>query len=1432
VILERFHPAIRRWFTERLGEPTAAQRKGWEAIRAGRDTLIAAPTGSGKTLAAFLSALDELFTEGQNGPLPDETRVVYVSPLKALSSDIHVNLAEPRREIRQLAEAMGYQPAKITAAVRTGDTPQSERAAMIKTPPHILVTTPESLYLLLTAERGREMLRTVRTVIVDEIHAVIESRRGAHLALSLERLEHVAGRKLQRIGLSATQRPIEDVARFLVGSGEVRSVGPSVRPSVAVIDEGHKRALDLAIELPGAPLEAVMSNEVWEEIYDRIATLANEHKTTLVFVNTRRMCERVAYNLAERLGEDAVAAHHGSLSREKRQDAERRLKQGDLRLLVATASLELGIDIGSVDLVCQLGTTRRIAAFLQRVGRSGHTVRGTPKGRLFPLSRDELVECAALLRAVRAGELDRLRMPPHPLDVLAQQLVAETAAEDWDTAALFDLVRRAWPYHDLDRATFDEVLAMIGDGFSTRRGRRGALIHLDRVNGKARGRKAARLTAITSGGAIPDLGDFRVILEPDETFVGTVNEDWAFESMAGDIFQLGNTCWEILRIEAGTVRVKDAHGQPPTLPFWFGEAPARSDELSQAVGKLITDLAPRLNDPEAAVQWLVREFEDDSVRRSVGPSVRCLSEAGAEQIVRYLGEAQRMLGALPSQDTLVMERFFDEAGGMQLIIHSPFGSRINRAWGLALRKRFCRQFNFELQAAATENALLLSLGPQHSFPLEDVFRYLHPNTVRDVLVQALLDAPMFGTRWRWNTTLALAVLRNRGGKRSPPQIQRMEAEDLLAAVFPDAAACLENIAGDREVPDHPLVRQTIEDCLDDAMDLPGLIRLLTAIHGGGINLVARDLPEPSPLASEILNARPYAFLDDAPAEERRALAVNTRRAFDPGTSGDLGALDPAAIERVRAEAWPSPDTADELHDALMVAAFLRDDEIAEWAALRDELVAAGRIVRAGALWFAVERKDEPLRELVRGRMEIAGPLTVAALARLLGASVSEADAALHELEREGVVLRGHFTPGVEELEWCERRLLARIHRYTIGKLRAEIEPVTTADFMSFLFDWQHLTGGNRVLGLEGLEKIMRQLDGFEVPAGAWEMDILGARCEEYDPHLLDTLCLMGRVMWGRVSPPTVTAEGPASGPLRSTRIALFLREHRDLWLSLRGGPSGPVLAEHGLQPGANARAVLDVLERRGASFFGDLVTATGLLATHVEQALAELAGIGLVTADGFTGLRALITPEAKRPPLAGGVGAKRRTRTVQFGVESAGRWSLLRRTEGAVDDRGEAIEHLARTLLLRYGVVFRKLLAREPFAVPWRELLRTFWRLEARGEIRGGRFVAGVSGEQFALPEAVGQLRAVRRREKTGELVSISAADPLNLSGVIGPDERVSAVTGNRLVFEDGRLIAVREAGKTRQLVEAAPEKKLEIDRVIVRKRVSPSLRARLGMAG
>ena len=1390
-MLHGFHPLVSRWFTDTLGTPTTAQQRGWTAIRERRHTLIAAPTGSGKTLAAFLTAIDDLVREGAAAPLPDEVRVVYVSPLKALSADIHKNLAEPRREIRQLAESLGVAAPRITAAVRTGDTTQSERAAMLRKPPHILVTTPESLYLLLTSQNSREMLRTARTVIVDEIHAVIGTRRGAHLALSLERLQQIAEAPLLRIGLSATQKPVEEVARFLVGSRD------AAQTSCAIVDEGHRRTMDLAVEIPRSNLEAVMAHEVWEEYYDRLTELISAHKTTLIFVNTRRLAERLAKHLSERLGTDAVTAHHGSLSKETRLDAEHRLKTGALKALVATASLELGIDIGHVDLVCQIGSPHRIATLLQRIGRSGHTISGTPKGRLFPASRDDLVECAALLRAVTRGELDRIVSHDAPLDVLAQQIVAEASCADHGEDELFALVRRAWPYRDLSRTDFDGVVAMVAEGFSTRRGRRAALVHRDEVHRMLRGRRGSRLLALTAGGAIPEVADYRVILEPDETFLGTLNEDFAIESMPGDVFQLGNASWRVVRISTGTVRVADAQGAPPSIPFWFGEAPARSDELSRAVSDLRADvehLMTRVGSgfSRACQEWLQTETG--------------LCEGAAEQIAAYFEDGHRVLGVIPTQQTLVLERFFDESGGMQLVLHAPLGSRINRAWALALRKRFCRQFNFELQAAATEDAILLSLGEQHSFPLADVFRYLHPATVRDILVQAFLDAPVFQTRWRWNATISLAVPRNRNGAKVPPQLQRMQAEDLMAAVFPDAAACLENIPGDRQIPDHPLVTQTVRDCLEEAMDLDGLVSVLEQVRAGALRCVSRDTPEPSVFAHEILNARPYAFLDDAPLEERRAHAVQTRRAGEQAHEDAI--LDVNAIARVRDEARPDPRDPEELHDALLTSGFLRDDELD--VAHATVLQTASRATRAPVIgaWFAAERLPELLAvhpdvalspaiaapasrtarvwtrhdaivELLRNRLATVGPVSAADLGASLGIAVADADAALVALEGDGVVLRGSFTPGAGTLEWCDRRLLARIHRYTLDRLRAEIAPVSVADFMRFLLTWQHVEPSSALSGIEGLRAIVAQLEGVELPARAWERYVLPARLDRYDRASLDLLCLTGQVGWARLS------AGPTQ-VVGATPVALFLREHADVWLSLRDdATSGTDTRVSSL-----GQKILEHLRSRGASFGSELIAACNLNDDDLRTGITELVGLGLVTSDGFAGLRGIISSSS--------AGARMNR------PESAGRWCELRRTAVPVD-RDAAIEALAWTLLRRYGVLFRRLLAREAFDVPWRELSRVCRRLEARGDIRGGRFVSGMSGEQFALPDAVERLREVRRSAHDDRLIVISAADPLNLTGIITSGDRIRTAASNRIVYRNGVPLAAMEGDMLRMLTTVDP---------------------------
>ncbi len=1421
--LAGFHPAVATWFERTFGEPTPPQVEGWPAIREGAHTLIASPTGSGKTLAAFLCAIDDLVQRGLREGLEDRVSVLYISPLKALSNDVEKNLQAPLEGIREVLTELEHEDVEIRTGVRTGDTPAHLRTKMVKKPPHIFVTTPESLYILLTSEGGRRMLSDVRTVIVDEIHAVVTNKRGAHLALSLERLEALVGREITRIGLSATQNPIADVARFLVGARSDSS-GNGAAPSCRIIDVGHQREMDVAVELPGSPLETVMALEVWEEVYAKLAALVEAHQTTLIFVNTRRLAERVTRHLSELIGEDAVTSHHGSLARAHRLDAERRLKSGELRAVVATASLELGIDVGDVDLVCQLGSPHSVATFLQRVGRSGHWHGGTPKGRLFPLSRDDLVECAALMRCVQRGELDEIAIPDGPLDILAQQIVASTAAtESWSEDALFALAKRAWPYRNLERNRFSRVVHVLSEGFATSRGRRGAFLHHDEVNRQIRPRRSARLTAITNGGAIPDNFDYEVRLEPEGLRVGSLNEDFAIESMAGDIFQLGNVSYEILRVEPGVVRVADARGKPPSLPFWFGEAPARASLLSDSVNALREGIDARHTDLDEVVAWLKAETAID--------------EPAARQLADYMVSARIALSAMPTQDTVVLERFFDETGAMHLVVHAPFGSRINRAWGLSLRKRFCRSFNVELQAAATEDAIVLSLGPTHSFPLEDVFRFLRAENVRDVLIQALLDAPMFQTRWRWNATRALAVMRFRGGKKVPPQFQRIQADDLLGLCFPDQVACLENVAGDREIPDHPLVHQTIEDCLHEAMDVEGLEALLRRMHGGELKLLGRDLTEPSPLAQEILNARPYTFLDDAPLEERRTQAVMSRRWLDPTRASDLGALDLAAIERVREEAWPEPRDAEEVHDALLLHHCLREDEAAsgEWLPWLHELAGSGRATRfdtgRGVCWTAAERlpllqaawpegtaralvvvparyrnetytREDAAREIVRGRLHASGPVSAPTLVQTLGLDAGLVDSALGALESEGFVLRGTFRPDATETEWCERGLLARIHRYTLSRLRKEIEAVSAADYLRFAVTWQHASPDSRMEGPEGLAAILEQLEGMEAGAAAWEADVLPVRMDGYDPSWLDQLCISGRITWSRRTP----LASRASSPIRTSPLAFCRRAHASTWRFRTGDEPAS----------SDAATVLEALERSGASFFDDIVSASGLLSAQAQKALGELVSLGLVTADGFTGLRALLAPDPKRQ-------RRGRRAVAAYSMEAAGRWSMLPKAPEEHD-----VESIAWTLLRRWGVVFRRLLDREGDLPPWYALLRVYRRLEAQGRIRGGRFVAGFAGEQYALPEAVSALRKARRAPKTGELVSISAADPLNLLGIITPGHRVPATPKNRILFRDGLPIAFREGSET-HFLEDPEEEKWALTQALRRQPVPPTVRAYLG---
>lgn len=1485
--LDVFHPLLATWFTRRLGAPTYPQQAGWPAIAQGRHTLIAAPTGSGKTLAAFMASLDRLLRQALTGTLPERTAVLYVSPLKALSSDVRKNLEEPLAELRALAHEQGLPLPPLRIGLRTGDTTPAQRQAQAKHPPHILITTPESLYLCLTAHRTRDNLTAVRTVIVDEIHALLPDKRGAHLTLSLERLDalcRLAGQPApQRIGLSATVHPIAEVARFLVGAARVAADDggrlDGGRPDCHIVDARQERGqpggapglcrpLDLRVCIPKQPLGAVCSHEQWHDVHDQLAELIKAHKTTLVFVSTRRLAERTAYSLAERLGDGAVMAHHGSLSRAMRLRVEDRLKKGELQAVVATASLELGIDIGAIDLVCQLGSPRAIATFLQRVGRANHRpeVSAVPRGRLFALTRDELCECAALLRAVAAGQLDRQRVPEGPLDVLAQQVVALCATAEQGEDELLQLCRRAWPFRGLTPADLQRVLTMLAEGVATRRGRPSAHLHWDRVNRLIRGRRGAHLFALQNGGTIPEPGDYEVVSEPDEVVLGRLDEEFVVESSPGDVFLLGSTAWRMRRVAGGRAYVVDAGGAPPTVPSWAGEAPGRTFELSQAVAALRGELERCFTTGEPTAAALEQRLQAECG----------LSAEAARQLRDYLLAARRALGQLPTQEVLIAERFFDEGGGMQLVLHMPFGARQNRAFGLALRKKFCRAFNFELQAAATDDGVLLSLGETHSFPLETVWQFLSSLRAEEVLAQAVLGAPVFQPHFRHVATRALQIPRQRNGKKLPPPIVRILTEDLLAAVFPSAAACPENLpGGDLEIPDHPLIRETLRECLHEVMDVAGLRRLLSGIESAQIRVLACDTTEPSPLSHHLLAAAPYAFLDDTPFEERRTRAVTVRR----GTAGQLAdevlaytpaqGLCPEAVAAVQAAAWPRLRDADELHDALLGLYYLpqgRLDFFATHAAATAELLAARRVtvLRLGAftalcpseraaalrtllLAVAAEGLGPPPQfepappalpaapaaadlgaeervvvEIVRGWLAVTGPWAAADLAAALHLPGERVLAALLALEAEGMALRGRFLPAAPgdataapaaREQFCDRRLLLSIHRHTKQRFRRSIEPATPAELWQLLARWQHAWPGTQLSGSTGLLRIVHKLQGFVSGAASFEEELLPLRLRGWDPGWLDALCLSGEVAWGRLRP------GSGEGRFgRSTPLSLWRRGDADFlvpprppfaeWLAASRAATESAPAGEDGRLSKLAEALGEVLARRGARFFTELCRELGRPAREVATALGELCAAGLLTSDGFSGLRLLLGQ--------GGVGGSGQA------AVAAGRWALIEGPREAADsalgpvavsrarfrgaqpvlgaeadwDNPALLESWTNQYLLRYGLLTRELLTREPLGPPLYQVLPVLRRLEARGLVRSGYFVAGLSGEQFATPEALEGLNLVRKRAPTATEpveVRISAADPLNLAGILFPGPKAPSTGSALLIYRDGLPVGVSE---------------------------------------
>ena len=1414
-VLDGFHFLVREWFERRFGQPSRAQELGWPAIGAGTDVLLCAPTGSGKTLAAFMWSINRLVSEAESGALRDEVSVLYVSPLKALANDIRLNLEEPLEGVRAAAVEHKLELAPIRAGLRTGDTAAHERGAMLRRPPHILVTTPESLFILLTSPRFREKLRAVRYVIVDELHALAGNKRGAHLAITLERLERMVRNfgapRPTRIGLSATLNPIENLASFLAGA-EIVGHERRPRPFRIIRADDRPRAIDLKVLAPGPELGPLATHRHWEAAYDRIAELVREHRTTLVFTLSRRLAERVALNLQKRLGADAVMAHHGSLGRAERFDAEQRLKRGELKALVATSSLELGIDVGAVDLVCQIDSPKSISAAIQRIGRSGHALGATPKGRLFALTIDDLIECAAAVHAIRSGLLDAVEIPSECMDVAAQQIVA-IAAEDNEIreSDLLNLLRGAHSFAKLDaselRRLLEELAAEIGGGSV----RAHPKIFYDRTGRRVRARRGARLAAITSGGTIPESGNYDVVIESQNRKIGDIEEDFAQESSRGDVFALGSMPWQIQRISRGRLMVEPAPGMAPTLPFWLNEGAGRTAALSSEVCKLRREIAARFDesapDAQSAARWLEEEC--------------ALDESGAVQAVAYVRRGLAALGAIPDEHTIVAERFFDGLGGTQIVIHAPLGMRVNRAFGLALRKRLCQSFDFEIQASAIDDGVLLALNARHSFALESIFTMINSRTVRDVLTQALLDAPMFETRFRHVATRALSVLRNLRGRKVPAWIQRLRAQDLMIALFPGQQACFENRPARVAIPDHFIVRETLRECLEESTDLKSLMRLMEGIENGTVRTLAVDSIAPSVFAHRLLLAWDYAFLDDGERANRRSRAVTMNRgmAEDVFRSEDLSQMLAAeAVALTTAEATRTAPSRrardrDELYEVIRAHGALAPYQIDERVtgdaiAMLAELELEGRLVRANyganasqkliaaedAALFAAAypnlvfartvadsgqefSREAAHEELVRRALKTSGPITTSELAERLELPPADIERSLAALEASGEVFRGRFTSARDE-QWCERGNLEKIHRLTLARLRAEIEPCEDHEFAAFRLRWFHIGGTDLAPGTEGVAAVLDQFEGSAFSPDLWENAILPARITGYRGDLLDQLCVGGQFVWAALP----DEQGEDAIP---ARVAFFDRRHRVPW-------SVP-----------DERTALDSKEERvwqalvegGAQYLDQLADRAAMSERDALKALWRLAALGRATNDSFTPLRLLSeSAEARRAvgaPEAQSLTKRDANLRARLKSSLAGRWSKISAPRGSSQAQAEDTprEH-AMKLLQRNGILTREMLALESIPVLWSDLLFTLRRLEYGGTIRRGYFVRALSGEQYALPEALEMLRTSRAANVAREApIALSAADPANPYGAILPAVGISRDAENVIVLRGGRML-------------------------------------------
>jgi ATP-dependent helicase Lhr and Lhr-like helicase len=1445
-VLEGFHPALRTWFERRFAAPSRVQELGWPVIReseggSGHDVLLCAPTGSGKTLAAFLWAINRLVSEAERGELRDEVSVLYVSPLKALANDIRVNLDEPLDGIRRVAAECGLELAELRAGLRTGDTSAGERGAMLRRPPHILVTTPESLFILLTSPRFREKLRAVRYVVVDELHALAGNKRGAHLVVTLERLEGMVRRegapRPTRIGLSATLNPVERLAAFLAGA-EIGGDGVRrPRPIHTVRADDGARAMDVHVLAPGPDLGPIATHQHWEAMYDALAKLIGEHRTTLVFTLSRRWAERIALNLQKRLGAEAVMAHHGSLARAERLMAEQRLKRGELSAIVATASLELGIDVGTVDLVCQVDSPKSISAAIQRIGRSGHSLTATPKGRFFALTLDDLMECAAVVRAIRRGRLDEVEIPTGCLDVAAQQIVAIAAEEgEIGEAELLRILRRADNFANLDLAALRRLLdEMVAEQRARIRGVGPKIFH-DRIGGRVRARRAARLVAITSGGTIPESGNYDVVIQSEGRKIGDVEEDFAQESSRGDIFALGSTPWRILGISRSRLMVEPAPGMSPTLPFWQTEASGRSLALSAELCALRRELAAQLAKASGGADGAAALLREECA----------LDESAATQALAYTQRGLAALGALPDERTLVVERFFDGLGGTQIVIHVPLGIRLNRGFGLALRKRLCQVFDFEIQASALDDGVLLALNARHSFALERVLVMLNSRNVGAALVQALLDAPMFEVRFRHVATRALEVMRSAQGRRVPAWLQRLRAQELMGAIFPARQACFENRSGAIELPDHFLVQETMRECTEEATDLPRLVRLLEDLERGSVRARTVDAVAPSVMAQRILLAWDYSFLDGGERANRRSrtVAMNRAMAEDVLREEDLSSmLSAEAVASVAAEvsgralARRARDS-DELCELIRAHGAIEETGLAELTkgdarAMASKLEREGRALRArlvsegpqmlltfedasmfGAAYpeisfvaesgtgetaqFARSRfaedgraaddaiePDAAREEIVRRAVATSGPTSVPEIARRLSMPAAAVQRALLALEAKGDVFRGHFTPSSGRAndgeQWCDRYNLEKIHRLTLGRIRAEVEPCTDREFAAFRLAWQHVGGAGLSSDPGGVALVLEQLSGLLFTPDFWEQSILPARVQGYRSEYLDMLCISGEMGWVAMRDGDDVAEMPL-------RVAFFKRKRPRIWAHAR-----PALTD------SKERAVYEALLAGGAQYLDQAAERAGLSERDTVRALWHLSAAGWASNDSFAPLRMLCSkPDAVRAfaSSSSARGLSRHDAALRARLKSSmsGRWT-------AVDDRRkppvnahasgfDGAREVATLLLERNGVLAREMLAAEPETVPWPELSFTLRRMEYAGTIRRGYFVRTLSGEQYALPAAAEMLRAMRGLDPAGERpVALGAADPANPYGFLLPACCVSRESANVVVLRGGEVI-------------------------------------------